>query len=80
VDSGEDVDDLRRRGRFDDVAGRDRRRRIRVLGAVGRGEVCSLGQRSISAQRGIYKLVERPAGAPDWVVRAQIQFSFPTGK
>jgi hypothetical protein len=42
--------------------------------------VWSLGQRSISAQRGIYKLVERPAGAPDWVVRAQIQFSFPTGK
>jgi len=28
--------------------------------------VWSLGQRSISAQRGIYKLVERPAGAPDW--------------
>ena len=44
------------------------------------GKVWSLGQRSISAQLGVYKLVERPAGAPDWVVRAQIQFSFPTGK
>lgn len=44
------------------------------------GKVWSFGQRSISLQLGAYKLVERPAGAPDWIVRAQIQFSFPTGK
>lgn len=44
------------------------------------GKVWSLGQRSISVQLGAYKLVERPAGAPEWIVRAQIQFSFPTGK
>ncbi len=44
------------------------------------GKVFDLGQRSISVQLGAYKLVKRPAGAPDWIVRAQIQFSFPTGK
>jgi hypothetical protein len=44
------------------------------------GKVWSLGQRSIGAQLGVYKLVELPAGAPDWVVRDQIQFSFPAGK
>jgi len=44
------------------------------------GKVWSLGARSISAPLGVYKLVERPAGAPDWIARAQIQFSFPAGK
>ena len=44
------------------------------------GKVFSLGQRSISVQLGAYKLAKRPEGAPDWIVRAQIQFSFPTGK
>jgi hypothetical protein len=44
------------------------------------GKVFSLGQRSISLQLGAYSLVKRPAGASDWIVRAQIQFSLPTGK
>jgi hypothetical protein len=44
------------------------------------GKVFSFGERSISVQLGAYKLAKRPEGAPDWVVRAQIQFSFPTGK
>ena len=58
----------------------DRRNAWTVPVGLDVGKVWSLGQRSISAQLGVYKLVERPAGAPDWVVRAQIQFSFPTGK
>jgi hypothetical protein len=44
------------------------------------GKVFSFAQRSISLQLGAYKLLERPDGAPDWIVRAQIQFSFPTGQ
>jgi hypothetical protein len=44
------------------------------------GKVFSLGQRSISLQLGAYRIVKRPAGRPHWIVRAQIQFSFPTGK
>lgn len=44
------------------------------------GKVFNLGPQSISVQLGAYKAVERPAGAPDWIVRAQIQFSFPAGK
>lgn len=44
------------------------------------GRVFDLGPRSISVQLGGYKYVKRPDGAPDWIVRAQIMFSFPTGK
>ena len=44
------------------------------------GKVFDLGRRSITVQLGAYKLVKRPAGAPDWIVRAQVQFSVPTGE
>ena len=40
------------------------------------GRVFVLGERAISVQLGAYKTVVRPEGAPGWVVRAQIQFSF----
>ena len=58
----------------------DRRNAWTVPVGLDVGKVWSLGQRSISAQIGAYTLVERPAGAPEWIVRAQIQFSFTTGK
>jgi len=44
------------------------------------GRVFDFGERSISVQLGVYKTVARPEGAPDWVVRAQIQFSLPDGQ
>jgi hypothetical protein len=43
------------------------------------GRVFDLGQRALSVQLGVYKTVVRPEGAPGWVVRAQIQFSFSPG-
>ena len=44
------------------------------------GKVFDLGARSISVQLGAYKNVERPAGTPEWIVRAQILFQFSAGK
>lgn len=42
------------------------------------GRAFQLGRQAISVQLGAYNAVVRPEGAPEWVVRAQIQFSLPT--
>ncbi len=43
------------------------------------GKAFSIGSRSLSLQGGAYDLLKRPDGAPQWIIRVQITFLFPTG-
>ena len=44
------------------------------------GKAFDLGSQSMSLQVGPYDLLKRPAGAPQWVMRVQLQLLFPAAK
>jgi len=44
------------------------------------GKVLKLGSQNLGAQIGAYDLLQRPDGAPQWIVRVSVTFLFPTGR
>ena len=43
------------------------------------GKAFKIGSQSLSLQVGAYDLVERPDGAPQWIMRMSVTFLYPTG-
>ncbi|HYL59599.1 MAG TPA: hypothetical protein VEU51_12060 [Candidatus Acidoferrales bacterium] len=43
------------------------------------GKAFNIGPQSLSLQLGSYDLLKHPAGEPQWIIRAQITFLFPSG-
>jgi hypothetical protein len=44
------------------------------------GDAFNVGKDGLSIQLGAYDLVERPSGAPQWIIRVQLTMLFPTGR
>jgi hypothetical protein len=44
------------------------------------GDAFNVGADGLSIQLGAYDLVERPSGAPQWIIRLQLTVLFPTGR
>jgi hypothetical protein len=43
------------------------------------GKAFTIGSHSLSLQGGAYDLMKRPDGAPQWIIRVEMTFLFPTG-
>jgi len=44
------------------------------------GKAFKIGSQNMGLQVGSYDLLSRPDGAPQWIVRVQVTFLFPTGR